>query len=149
MKGLMALRSLPEMIFHLGQRRRLPQQVTLQALLEAGFGKLAEESGREIVLGVAGRFWRPTGNIFSFKQEYFQGPVPPGLARAVLNFRVQEIHPGQTLLSTETRVICGDTVSRWKFRFYWVMIQPFSGLIRRMMLRAVRRACEGGEPKYM
>jgi hypothetical protein len=149
MKGLMALRSLPEMVFHPGQRRRLPQKVTLQVLLEAGFGKLAEEAGREIVLGVAGRFWRPTDNILPFKQEYFQGPVPPGLARALLTFRVQEMHPGRTLLSTETRVVCGDEVSRWKFRAYWVMIKPCSGLLRRIMLRAIRRACEGGEPKYM
>jgi hypothetical protein len=142
-KGLMALRSLPEMVWRPGQRRRPPQKVTLHAMLEAGFEKLAEEPGREIVLGVAGPFWRPIGNILPFKQEYFQGPVPPGLARAVLNFRVQEVSPERTLLSTETRVACGDTVSRWKFRAYWVVIKPFSGLIRRIMLRAVRRACEG------
>lgn len=142
-KGLMALRSLPEIVWHPERRRRPPQKVTLHAMLEAGFEKLAEEPGREIVLGVAGPFWRPMGNILPFKQEYFQGPVPPGLARAVLNFRVQEVSPERTLLCTETRVVCGDTVSRWKFRAYWVVIKPFSGLIRRIMLRAVRRACEG------
>ena len=142
-RGLMALRSLPEMVFHPGRRRRPPPRVTLHAMLEAGFEKLAEEPGREIVLGVAGPFWQPMGNLLSFKPEYFQGPVPPGLARAVLNFRVQEVSLERTLLSTETRVVCGDTVSRWKFRAYWVVIQPFSGLIRRIMLRAVRRVCEG------
>src|SRR5436190_4646701 len=142
-KGLMALRSLPTMVWRPGQRRHPLQKVTLHAMLEAGFEKLAEEPGREIVFGVAGRFWRPMDNILPFDQEHFQGPVPPGLARAMLNFRVQEINPKRTLLSTETRVVCGDTVSRWKFRAYWVVIKPFSGLIRRIMLRAVRRACEG------
>ena len=83
------------------------------------------------------------GNILPFNQEYFQGPVPPGLARAVLNFFVQEVGPERTLLSTETRVLCGDTVSRWKFRAYWEVIKPFSGLIRLIMLRVVRQACKG------
>lgn len=145
-KGLMALRSLPEMVLRPGQRRRPPQKVTLHTLIEAGieagFGRLAEEPGREIVLGIAGRFWRPMGNILPFTPENFQGPVPPGVARAVWNFLVQEVSPERTLLSTETRVVCGDTVSRWKFRAYWAVIKPFSGLIRRIMLRAVRRACE-------
>lgn len=141
-KGLMALRALPEMVLHPGRRRRPPQKVTLHALLAAGFGRLAEEPGREIVLGVAGRFWRPMGNVLPFNQEHFYGPVPPGLARAVWNFLVQEVSPERTLLSTETRVVCGDTVSRWKFRAYWVVIRPFSGLIRLIMLKAVRRACE-------
>ena len=142
-KGFMTLRSLPEIVLHPGQRQHPPQKVTLRTLLEGGFGQLAEDPGREIVLGVAGRFWRPMGNILPFNPEHFQGPAPPGLARAVLNFFVQEVSPERTLLSTETRVVCGDTMSRWKFRAYWVMIKPFSGLIRLIMLRAVRRACEG------
>jgi len=142
-KGLMALRSLPTLILHPGQRRRTSQKVTLSTMLEAGFGKLAEEPGREIVLGIAGRFWQPIGNLLPFRQENFQGPVSPGLARAVWNFTVQEVSPQRTLLSTETRVVCGDAASRWKFRVYWAVIRPFSGLMRLMMLKAVRRACEG------
>ena len=142
-KGLMTLRSLPTLILHPGQRRQTSQKVTLHTLLEAGFGKLAEEPGREIVLGITGRFWRPISNTLPFQQKNFQGPVPPGLARAVWNFTVQEISPQRTLLSTETRIICGDAASRWKFRVYWSVIRPFSGLIRLMMLRTVQRACEG------
>lgn len=142
-KGLLALRSLPERLLHPGQQRRPPQKVTLHTLVETGFGKLAEEPGREIVLGITGRFWRPIGNMLPFHQEDFQGPVPLGLARAVWNFTVQEVSPKRTLLSTETRVVCGDATSRWKFRIYWAMIRPFSGLIRLLMLRAVRRVCEG------
>jgi hypothetical protein len=142
MRGLLALRSLPERVLHPG-RRRPPQQVTLHSVLEAGFGRLAEEPGGEIVLGIAGRFWRPSGNLLPFRPEHFQGPVPPGVARAVWNFTVQEADAGRTLLSTETRVVCGDTGSRWKFRAYWLLVRPFSGLTRRLMLKAVRRACEG------
>jgi hypothetical protein len=142
-KGLLALRSLPELVLHPGRRRRPSQKVTLQTLLEAGFGRLAEEPGREVVLGVAGRFWRPAGNVLPFSPENFIGPVPPGLARVVWNFAVQEADVGRTVLSTETRVVCGDAASRLKFGIYWLVVRPFSGLIRLIMLRAVRRACEG------
>jgi hypothetical protein len=140
-KSLMALRSLPGIVSHPKRLRRLPRQITLQTLIEAGFGQLAEEPGREVVLGVIGRFWRPTGNILPFSEEMFRGPVQPGLAMGVWNFAVKEAGERRTVLSTETRVVCGDTASRLKFRAYWTVVRPFSGLIRVIMLRAVKKAC--------
>jgi len=108
-------------------------------MIDAGFGRLEEAAPREIVLGVAGRFWRPTGNIEPFRRENFDGAVAPGLARAVWNFALRDVGDGHTLLSTETRVVCGDAASRRKFLAYWLVVGPFSGLIRRSMLRAIRR----------
>jgi hypothetical protein len=143
-KGLLALRSLPELIVAPQHRRRANRAITLRTLIEAGFGLLAEEPGREVVLGIAGRFWRPTGNLVPFHPENFQGPVPLGLARAVWNFTVREAEGRRTLLSTQTRIVCGDAASRRKFRLYWLMVRPFSGLIRQLMLKAVRQACEEG-----
>jgi hypothetical protein len=142
-KGLLALRSLPEVLLAPKRRHRWSQKVTLHTLSEVGFGLLAEEPGQEVVLGITGRFWRPTGNLLPFRHEHFLGPVPRGLARAVWNFTVQEAAAGRTLLSTETRITCGDAASRRKFRLYWLVVRPFSGLIRLLMLRAVRRACAG------
>ena len=141
-KCLLALRSLPSFILNPKRCWRLRQTITLQTLIEAGFGRLAEEPGREIVLGVSGRFWRPVGNTSPFNQADFFRPVPAGLARAVWNFTVHESAAGQTILTTETRITCGDEASRRKFRAYWLFVRPFSGLIRLVMLRAVRRACE-------
>ncbi len=144
-KLLLGLRSLPE--FAVRPRRSLPrsQRLTLQTLIDVGFGVLAEQAGKEIVLGVTGRFWRPTGNLSPFDRDDFDQPVPPGLARAVWNFSVQPSNQGQTILSTETRVVCGDSSSRRKFRAYWFFVRPFSGLIRRIMLRTVRQTsvCRG------
>jgi len=137
-KLLLGLRSLPEFVLR-GSRPR-PKKVTLQTVIDSGFGVLSEKPGEEIVLGVSGRFWRPTGNLSPFKREDFDRPVPPGTARGVWNFRVTENGSGLTILSTETRVTCGDVASRRKFRLYWIAVRPFSGLIRRLMLRAVRRA---------
>ena len=137
-KFLLALRSLPEFIVHPRQPLRRDRRITLQTLIDAGFGVLAEQPGKEVVLGVSGKFWRPTGNLSPFYRADFDAPVAQGRARAVWNFHV-EGRSDQTTLSTETRVICGDRSSRRKFRAYWFFVRPFSGLIRRLMLRAVRQ----------
>ena len=142
-KLLMGLRSLPDFILRGGCVPLRKRSITLQTLIDSGFGVLAKQPD-EIVLGVTGKFWRPTGNLSSFNREDFDHPVPPGFARGVWNFWVKEEKRGRTILSTETRVICGDDISRRKFRVYWFFVRPFSGLIRRVMLRAVKRACRNG-----
>ena len=143
-KFLLALRSLPKFIAH--PRQPLPQdrRVTLQTLIDAGFGVLAEQPGKEVVLGVSGKFWRPTGNLSPFNRADFDAALPAGLSRAVWNFHVEGVND-QTILSTETRVTCADARSRRKFRAYWFFVRPFSGLIRRIMLRRVRQTsvCRG------
>ena len=140
-KLLLGLRMLPGLISR--GCRSLPrnQNITLQTLIDSQCGLLAEEPNHEVLFGVTGRFWRATGNVSPFDRASFNSPVPPGIARAVWSFSVEPGDNGQTILSTETRVICGDRISRRKFRAYWFFAQPFSGLIRRIMLRAVRRAC--------
>ncbi len=137
-KLLMGLRSLPEFILHRGRVPPRKRSITLQTIIDSRFGVLAKQAD-EIVLGVTGKFWRPTGNLSPFNREDFDRPVSPGLARGVWNFSVKEEKRGRTILSTETRVICGDDISRRKFRVYWFFVRPFSGLIRRLMLKRVRR----------
>ena len=57
--------------------------------------------------------------------------------KAVIDFRIT---PGS--LSTETRVHVADPESRRKFGRYWLVVRPFSGLIRLLMLRAARLGAE-------
>jgi hypothetical protein len=142
---LLGLRALPAL---LGRRRgRLAsRRLTLHEIVEAGFGTLAEEPGREIVLGVSGRFWRLTGNLEPFDRQAFSQPVPAGMAQGVWSFRVLPRGERGSVLSTETRVTCGDAPSRSKFRRYWFVVRPFSGLIRILMLRTIRRTAEGSRP---
>jgi len=138
-KLLMGLRSLPEFILRRGCVPPRKREITLQTVIDSGFGILANEPD-EVVLGVTGRFWRPTGNLSPFNREDFDRPVPTGYARGVWNFSLKEEKPGRTILSTETRVVCGDDASRREFRIYWFFVRPFSGLIRRLMLKSVRKA---------
>jgi hypothetical protein len=49
---------------------------------------------------------------------------------------------GTTRLATETRVLCLDDESRRRFRLYWLFIGPFSGLIRRKILRSIKHEAE-------
>lgn len=141
-KGLLALRSLPQFIASGFRSMPRHRKVTLQTIMNSGFGMLAEIPNQEIVLGVTGRFWRPTGNLSPFNRSDFDRPVSAGLARGVWNFGVGEGSNRQTILRTETRVVCGDPASRRKFLAYWVIVRPFSGLIRLIMLRRVRKMAE-------
>lgn len=146
-KFLLGLRSLPELVAHPCRSFTRARTITLRTLIDAGFGVLAKHEGKEIVLGVTGRFWRPTGNLSPFIRTDFDREVPAGLARAVWNFRVSaDDGDSRTILSTETRVVCGDKTSRRKFRIYWSFVRPFSGLIRRIMLRNVREAAVSYNP---
>ncbi len=145
-KFLMALRSIPEFVASGFRSKRHNRKVTLQTIIDAGFGILAEKPDEEIVLGVTGRFWRPMGNLSSFHRADFDRTVPAGMARALWNFQVRQVSNGQTTLGTETRVVCGDPASRRKFRLYWLFVRPFSGLIRLLMLRKVRKIAEASTP---
>ena len=62
-----------------------------------------------------------------------------GALAIAANFRYDGIR-----LTTETRVKAADARTRAGFRLYWLVIRPFSGLIRREWLRAIARRAERG-----
>ena len=112
-RALFALRGLP-------RRGRVLDVV-------AGLGRVLEDvPGEGVVLGLRGQFWRPLGG-------HDAGPA----AEAVADFRVE----GEGL-STETRVHVEDPAARRKFQRYWLVVRPFSGLIRIRVLRAAKRRAE-------
>lgn len=93
-----------------------------------------------IVLGSTGQFWRVRGdrNAATPKTaDEFLAYTRADTCKAVIDFRV-----GASSLSTETRVHVADPAARRKFRRYWLVIRPFSGLIRILLLRAARRRAE-------
>ena len=105
-------------------------------------GVVLEDVAEEgIVLGLTGQFWRVLGGQRDARrpttEEEFRAFVRPDTCKAVIDFRV-----GDRQLSTETRVHVADPASRKKFRRYWFVVRPFSGLIRILLLRAARRRAE-------
>jgi hypothetical protein len=125
------------------------------ALASRGFTVIAERPGEQVVFGVAGRFWavrelRALSAVPSL--EAFDAFRVPGTAKAALSLRYEPLDGGGTRLTTETRVHCIDqTAYRW-FRAYWMLIEPFSGWIRRALLHAIARkvaaSAAGAERPY-
>jgi hypothetical protein len=112
------------LLFVRGERaRRADERVVATMVPKATV--VEDAPGEGIVLSVTGQFWRVRG----------RGPEPP--ATAVVDFRSV---PGK--LSTETRVHVPDPVSRRRFERYWLVVRPFSGLIRVLILRAAKRRAE-------
>ena len=123
-------------------RRQQRRTRTLDDFLQSGFVLLGERPDEELVLGLIGRFWTPRGDTRGIPAARFQAFAEPGYAKAVWNFALSPCDHGVVHLSTETRVLCLDAASRRRFRRYWTLISPWSGLIRREMLRTIRRAAE-------
>lgn len=137
--ALLAIRSIPRL---LTGRTDLQRRLTIDSFASAGFVILGEEPCRELAIGAVGRFWRPDSGIEPIDPEDFEDFVEPGYAKAVLNITVEERGSLQTLLATETRVLCTDEGARRRFRIYWTAIGPFSGFIRRVMLQQAKAAAE-------
>ncbi len=144
---LYALRKLPTLVTtpqdswrRLSDFRR--SHFTLDDLVATGFTILGKNVGDELVLGTIGRFWLSRGELHAVSPEEFGKPAPAGTAKAGWNFTVSPLSNGVVELLTETRVLCADLATRRRFLAYWTLIKPFSGLIRREMLAAVRRASE-------
>ncbi|HSL23888.1 MAG TPA: hypothetical protein VK886_20305 [Vicinamibacterales bacterium] len=106
----------------------------------AGFRVVAERAPEELVIGLLGRFWTPRGGVCArVSAETFRAGPPPGQALAGWNFTIHALTEGRVELRTETRVWCAPDARR-RFRLYWLVVRPGSGIIRRAMLRAIRRA---------
>lgn len=124
------------------RRHRAPSELR-QRFTDTGFVILAERPGEEVVIGVVGKFWRPDGGrCLELKPGGFVAFSHPGSAKVAMNFRVRSDSPDQTLLSTETRIACFGRAAWWKFRLYWALIAPFSGLIRKAILMQVKADAE-------
>jgi len=140
-RALFRLRELPGYLRWKPSRAR-QVGLTLHDLMDNGFVMLGERPTEEIALGVVGRFWTPGGGIKHVDASEFAAFSSPGYAKAVWNFSVREIAHATTELKTETRVLCLDGSSRWRFKLYWTLVAPFSGLIRMEALRAIKRTAE-------
>lgn len=140
--GLLAFIRSPRAALAELRERRGRRGVGLADFERAGFRVIADQEPRELVIGLLGRFWTPRGGVCAeVGAETFGAGPPPGYALAGWNFTVRDLGEGRCELATETRVWCAPDV-RSRFRLYWLVVRPGSGLIRRGMLRAIRRRAE-------
>jgi hypothetical protein len=113
-----------------------------QGMLQAKFIELGFHQNDELVLGLVGQFWKPNGNLMKIDPAQFSKFAEPGFLKATWNFKLLPINQQQTCLQTETRIYCIDTNAKRKFSTYWFVIRPFSGLIRKEILKSIKRKAE-------
>jgi hypothetical protein len=90
----------------------------------------------ELVAGAVGAVWRPRGGLVPLDgPEAWRAAAVPGTIKAAVEFSARPT-PGGSRLSTETRVLAADARARRAFRLYWLVVGPFSALIRRRWLAA-------------
>jgi hypothetical protein len=90
-------------------------------------------------LVLIGRPWSPRGGTRS--GEDFVHFTEPGYAKMAMDLRALPNGDGARL-ETETRVFLTDAPARRRFAAHWLVIRPFSGLTRRLWLRAAKRRAE-------
>ncbi|MDO8750059.1 MAG: hypothetical protein Q7K03_02795 [Dehalococcoidia bacterium] len=142
---LFALRALPALLTRRGKLPFGGDQPFLDQMIASGFVLLAEETDRQLVLGTVGQFWRALERPLQLANaSEFLAFDRPAYAKAVTNFFIAE-SLGRTgvVLTTETRIHVPSPAARRKFAAYWFMIRLPSGLLRRMILRAIKIRAEG------
>lgn len=130
-KLLMMLRGLPRIF----QKRQTVAP-------EQAFYRLKESENHEIVLGIIGQFWKPVARPVPIHSlDEFLNFQRDGFCKAALNLKIEEDRSGICLITTETRVLAFGSASD-PFREYWRVIGPFSGLIRKEILRKIKQRAE-------
>lgn len=149
MRFLLGLRSLPEKLFGRQEISLSREEPLLKQFSAGNFTILAESEPREIVLGMVipgkiGRVWQKSSALFTAdaRARDFSTFDQPGFIRVAMNLLIESTGPDHVSVCTETR--CRATSSRALADFtpYWRLIRPFSGLIRLVWLRGIKRKAE-------
>lgn len=124
--------------------RGLPtKRMNLQGFIsDVGFTMIEEDVPKEILMG----FWTRWGIAPITGYEDFVRNSISARIKVVWNFYLEEVSPDHIRLSTETRVQCMNPLIRLIFGLYWLLIRPFSGLIRLKMLEIIKQDVEKGAP---
>lgn len=120
--------------------RGLPTaRMNLQSFIQdAGFTHFEENRPYENVMG----FWmRPKIEKVPSYDDFVDESIPSWV-KAAWNFRFEETGENRTRVTTETRVLCVKPITRITFGLYWILVKPFSGLIRKEMLKIIKADAE-------
>ena len=116
--------------------RGLPtKRLDLQSFIDdIGFTNLEENYPYERLIG----FWAraKTAKIPSY-EAFSNNSIHPWI-KVVWNFQFEKLAEDKTKVSTETRVLCVAPITKLTFGLYWTIIKPFSGLIRKKMLKIIK-----------
>ena len=114
----------------------------LEQMIALGWSVLAEEPGREIVLGAITRPWEPNPRFEPIPAADFSTFSHPRSVKIAWSVSALEAAHGESIFRTETRVVTTDAEARRRFRRYWALVVPGVRMIRRETLRLVKTAAE-------
>jgi hypothetical protein len=114
----------------------------LEQAIAMGWGVLAEEPGRKLVLGAVTQPWRADVVFRSVPPESFAAFGEPDYVKIVWTLEAEPLGARASIFRTETRVAATDAGARERFRRYWAFASPGIVLIRLEALRLVRRDAE-------
>jgi hypothetical protein len=117
-------------LFALRGLRAPPSTPIWQAMASEGFAPYDATT-----LAAVGRPWRVLSRLR--RDEDFAAFDDPGWAKMAMDF-----HAADGCLVTETRVRLTDEAARRSFRRYWLVVRPFSRLVRQSWLKAAKRRAE-------
>jgi hypothetical protein len=116
---------------------------SLLSLMQAlGWGVLAEEPGREIVIGAVTQPWVADVVFHPLSPPEFIAFHEPGFVKIAWTLRADPVGEAESLARTETRVVATDPAARSRFRQYWSFFSPGIVLIRRIALGLVKKDAE-------
>ncbi|HEU4564515.1 MAG TPA: hypothetical protein VFS05_07700 [Gemmatimonadaceae bacterium] len=140
-RAIFAVRTVPSRL-----RGELVKQPARRSFLEQtrelGWGVLAEEPERAIVLGAVTKPWEGVVHFRALPPAEFAAFREPGWAKIAWTLEAEPVSEGESIFRTRTRVATTDPRSRARFRRYWAAMSPGILLIRRVSLRLVRREAE-------
>jgi hypothetical protein len=147
--ALFALRELPQRLVRWWRGEKAPPaarkgKLTFTTITESrpGWTVLAEEPGRELVVGSVGRFWRRDYGWRPVKADEFTRFHEPGFAKLAIGFAVRPAPGGGAILRYEARTTTTDPTAERTFRRYWRLILPGVALIMGRVLRRIKRQAE-------
>lgn len=114
----------------------------VEQTLALGWRVLAEEPGRQIVIGAATRPWESDPEFRGLSAAEFMTFDEPGYVKIAWTVGAEPLGPESSVVWTETRVSTTDADARARFRRYWSVFSPGILLIRREGLRVVRAVAE-------
>jgi hypothetical protein len=149
-RAIFWLRAIPALLRGEPFRPQGPKGV-VEETLGLGWGVLAEEPDREIVIGAYTQPWHEQVTFHPLPPEQFAGFNQPGYVKIAWTLGVEPLGEHRSLLVTRTRAVATDPHARRRFRRYWAPMSAGSILIRcailpRMRREAERRATHTGQP---
>ena len=114
----------------------------LDEMQSLGWRVLAENSGREIVVGAVTRPWMANVVFRGLGPDEFRAFHEPDYVKIIWTLRADSIDSTTSIFRTETRVATTDLTARRKFRWYWARFSPGIVLIRRVMLGILKKDAE-------